>query len=262
VRLGTQDPDGMVMYFVSIATGEYRTFGTPYDSFLCCTGTGVEEFAKTQDTIYFRDAHGVYVNLFIASEANWPEKGLTLKQTTSFPEKDRITLTVGTKGPTDLAVNVRIPYWAEKGVAIAVNGEPAKTAVTPGTYARVERRWKDGDKVEVTLPMRLHIDSAPDDATVQAMMYGPLVLAGNMGNAGLRDEMIYGPQGPRELKKGEKPAPPPQIKADTKNSVAWVEPLPGKHLEFQTKGQKQNYPLVPFYKIFKDRYTIYWKVDT
>jgi DUF1680 family protein len=261
VRLGTQDPDGMVMYFVSIATGEYRTFGTPYDSFLCCTGTGVEEFAKTQDTIYFRDARGVYVNLFIASEADWPEKGLKLKQTTNFPEKDRTTLTVAAKQPSDLAINVRIPYWAEKGVVIALNGEPTKIAVKPGSYAKVERRWKDGDKLEVTLPMRLHIDAAPDDPSVQAVMYGPLVLAGNMGNAGLRDDMIYGPQGPRELKKGEKPAPPPQIKSEWKTSVAWVEPIPGKSLEFRTSGQKQNYTMVPFYKIFKDRYTVYWKVE-
>ena len=261
VRLGTQDPDGMVMYFVSMATGEYRTFGTPYESFLCCTGTGVEEFAKTQDTIYFRDAQGVYVNLFIASEANWPEKSLKLTQSTNFPESDRTVLTVSAKQPTDLAIHVRVPYWAEKGFAITVNGEPSKIAAKAGTYAKVERLWKDGDKVEVTLPMQLHIDAAPDDSSVQAVMYGPLVLAPNMGNSGLRDEMIYGPQGPRELKKGEKPAPPLPIKANPKEPASWVEPVAGKTLAFRTKGQQQNYDLVPFYKIFKDRYSIYWKVE-
>ena len=261
VRLGTQDPDGMVMYFVSIATREYRTFGTPFDSFLCCTGTGVEEFAKTQDSIYFHDARDMYINLFVASDVSWPEKGLKLTQSTDFPEKDRTTLTISVKRPVDMALRVRIPYWAENGVFIAVNAAPLKIAAKAGTYASIERRWNNGDKVEVKLPMSLHADAAPDDSHVRAMMYGPLVLAANMGNAGLRDEMIYGPQGPRELKKGEKPAPPLPAKADASNPLAWIEPVPGKALEFRTVGQEQNHSLVPFYKIFKDRYSIYWKVD-
>lgn len=262
VRLGTQDPDGMVMYFVSMAPGEYRTFGTPYDSFLCCGGTGIEEFAKTQDTIYFRDADGVYVNLFIASEANWPEKGLKITQATTFPQEDQVQLTVSAKQGTDFALNVRIPYWADHGVTVSVNGEPMKITVKSGTYAKIQRRWNDGDKVEVRLPMQLHIDATPDDPSVQAMMYGPLVLAANMGNAGLRDDMIYGPQGPEELKEGQKPGPLPAVKPVSKDPTAWVEPVAGKSLEFRTAGQKEQYQLVPFYKIFKDRYTIYWKVES
>ena len=82
-----------------------------------------------------------------------------------------------------------------------------------------------------------------------------------MGNAGLHDDMIYGPQGAEELKKGEKPAPPLAIKSNARNPAAWVEPVHGKTLEFRTVGQKQGYNLVPFYKIFKDRYAIYWKVE-
>jgi hypothetical protein len=261
LRLGTQDPDGMVMYFVSIAPGLYRTFSTPYDSFLCCGGTGIEEFAKTQDTIYFHDAHGLYVNMFISSEVNWPEKGVKVTQQTRFPEENHTRLAVSVKKPTELAINLRIPDWAEKGVAIMVNGEPVKASAQPGSYAKIERRWSDGDKVELTVPMWLRVAPAQDDPTVQGMMYGPLVLAGNMGNAGLRDEMIYGPQGPEELKEGQKPAPPPEIKLASKDPTAWVEPIPGKQLEFRTVRQKQNYNLVPFYKIFKDRYTVYWKVE-
>jgi uncharacterized protein len=262
VRLGTQDPDGMVMYFVSTAPGLYRTFSTPYDSFLCCGGTGIEEFSKTQDTIYFRDAHGIYVNLFIASEVDWPEKGIKLVQHTRFPEEQHTTLTVSTNEPVDLALHIRIPYWAEKGTAIQVNGEVAKIAAPPGSYAKIERRWANGDKVDIHLPMHLHIEPTPDDPTVQAMMFGPMVLAGNMGNAGLEDSMIYGPQGPEELKEGEKPARPPRIKATGKNPTAWVEPVPGKAQEFRTVGQIETRSLIPFYKIFKDRYTLYWKVES
>jgi uncharacterized protein len=261
VRLGTQDPDGMVMYFVSTATGQYRTFGTPYDSFLCCGGTGIEEFAKTQDTIYFHDAHGIYVNLFIASELNWAEKGIKLTQRTRFPEEERTNFVVTASKPVEMALNIRIPYWVEKGAVIKVNGERVNVAAAPKTYAKIQRRWANGDKVEVSLPMRLRTEPTPDDPTMQAAMFGPLVLAGNMGNAGLRDEMIYGPQGPEELKKGQNPPPPPEIKSSKKDSVAWLEPVPGKAQEFRTVGQSQNYNLVPFYKIFKDRYTLYWKVE-
>jgi DUF1680 family protein len=261
-RLGSQDPDGMVMYFISMAPGLYRTFGTPYESFLCCTGTGIEEFAKTNDTIYFHDARGIYVNFFIASEVSWPEKGLKLVQDTAFPEEERTRLTISTAKPVSFALNLRVPYWAEKGAVIKVNGEVQHIATQPSTYAKLERVWKPGDKIEFALPMRLHVAPTPDDPTVQGMMYGPMVLAGQLGTQGLKDSMIYGPQGPEELKEGEKPAPPPRVKGSPKDATSWVEPISGKHQEFRAVGSEKPVTLVPFHKIFKERYTVYWKVDT
>ena len=80
VRLGTQDRNGMLMYYVSLQPGKWKTFGTEFGAFWCCTGTGVEEFAKSNDTIYFHDAESLYVNLFIGSEVQWTEKNLTLVQ--------------------------------------------------------------------------------------------------------------------------------------------------------------------------------------
>ena len=258
-RLGSQDPDGMVQYFISMAPGLYRTFGTPYDSFLCCTGTGVEEFAKTNDTIYFRDREGLYVNLFIASELNWPERGLRLVQDTAFPEENRTTLTVSMSAPGKLRLRVRSPYWAGSGAAFRVNGEPERVAAAPSSYAELERVWKTGDRVEVSLPMNLHVSAAPDDPSVQALMFGPMVLAGRLGSEGLTNAKIYGPQGPEELKEGERPAPPPRVKG-AGDPASWASAVPGRRQEFRVTVEGKEVTLVPFHKIFKERYTAYWKV--
>ncbi len=115
-RLGTQNlQDSGMGYFLPLGSGYWKYFNTTYDSFWCCTGTGVEEFAKTADSIYFHDDHGIFVNLFIASEVNWPEKGLRLEQQTNFPEEEGTTLVVHADKPTELALNIRIPYWATRG---------------------------------------------------------------------------------------------------------------------------------------------------
>ena len=91
--LGTMNPEsGTTMYFVPLAGGYWKTFASPLDSFWCCCGTGVESFAKLADSIYFHDRDSLWVNLFIASELNWAEKGLTLKQETRFPEQQGTSL--------------------------------------------------------------------------------------------------------------------------------------------------------------------------
>ncbi len=114
VRLGTQDTDGMLMYYVPLKPGMWKTFGTPFHSFWCCTGTGVEEYSKTNDTIYFHDDRNLFVNLFVGSELSWPEKGLRLIQDTNFPEEEGTTITLHTKRTVHLALQIRIPYWATR----------------------------------------------------------------------------------------------------------------------------------------------------
>ena len=112
-RLGTQNlDDGSMSYFLPLGSGFWKYFNTPYNSFWCCTGTGIEEFAKTGDSIYFHDERSIYVNLFIASEVNWTEKGVRLEQQTRFPEEEGTTLVVHTDRPVEMALNIRIPWWA------------------------------------------------------------------------------------------------------------------------------------------------------
>ncbi len=255
-RLGTINPDdGSTMYYYPLATGYWKVFGRPLDAFWCCTGTGTEEFAKLNDTIYFHDEQGVYVNLFIASELDWPEKGIKLRQETSFPEQQGTILIVQAAKPVEMDLHIRIPYWVARGGKVKVNGAVVPAFASAGSYFTLNRLWKTGDRVEVSLPMDLHIHAMPDDESVQAMMYGPLVLAGKLGT--VSKDMMYGEYGPR----GE-PAKAPVIAADGPRPTDWVEPVPTRPLLFRTVGQAQEVPLVPLCKILQDRYVVYWKVQT
>ena len=257
-RLGTQDPDGMLMYYQSLYPGLWKTFGTAENSMWCCTGTGIEEYSKTNDTIYFHDKNDVYVNLFIASELSWPEKRIELRQQTHFPDEEGTTLVVHTAKPSDFAIHVRVPYWATRGVSVKVNGEPRRVDANPSSYVALRRKWHDGDKIEVSLPMDFHIAPIPDDHSLQAMMYGPLVLAGRLGNEGLTKEMIYGKLGPSPRTAA---APVPPIHADGNDSTGWVERASGGSLAFQTVGQEKKIELAPLDRIFDEKYTVYWTVN-
>jgi hypothetical protein len=118
--------------------------------------------------------------------------------------------------------------------------------------------WSDGDRVEMQLPMQLHSEAMPDDPSMQAILYGPLVLAGNLGAGGLTGPMIVGPMGP-DLK--DHPMEVPGLRASGKNLDAWVKPADGKPLTFRTTGQKQDVTLTPFNRIFGQRYSVYWNVS-
>jgi uncharacterized protein len=255
-RLGTQDQDGMKMYYVSLTPGLWKTFGTRFGAFWCCTGTGAEEFAKLADTIYFHDADGIYVNLFIASELNWQEKKIALVQETKFPEEEATTLSVKTSAPAKMTIHIRVPYWATSGVTVSINGKKQDVTASPGSYLTFGRTWNNSDKIHVSFPMSLHVAPTPDDSTIRAAMYGPLVLAGKLGKKDLTKDEIYGPLGPDE----KKTIPVPAISASG-DSVNWVEPVKGDTLTFKTAGQSSSVGLVPLYKVFDERYTVYWKVN-
>jgi len=254
-RLGTIKPDdGTMMYYLPLASGYWKTFGKPFDSLWCCTGTGSEEYAKLTDTIYFHDDDSLYVNLYIDSQLEWPEKGLRLKQETRFPEQETTTLTVTTKAPVQLAMNLRIPYWVQGG-SIKINGTSLPAFASPSSYLTLNRVWKTGDKVELSLPMGLHVDPMPDDETIQAVMYGPLVLAGRFGS--VTKEMQYGEYGPKDNEESKVP----DMVADPAKPTAWIEADAKQPLTFHAVGQSQPVTMVPLNRVLDDRYAVYWKVN-
>jgi hypothetical protein len=247
----------MKMYYVSLTPGLYKTFGTRFKAFWCCTGTGAEEFAKLADTIYFHDADSLYVNLFIASELNWKEKKFGVVQETNFPEEEGTTLTVKTSAPAKMPIRVRIPYWATSGATIAINGKKQEIAAKPGSYATLDQTWHDGDKITVSLPMSLHAAPTPDDPTVRAAMYGPVVLAGLLGKQNLTTDKVYGPEGPDEKNTIQVAS----IKGNASgNSVNWVEEVKGEKLKFKTVGQLAIVDLAPLSQVMDQRYTVYFKL--
>jgi DUF1680 family protein len=254
-RLGTINPeDGTMMYYLPLAAGYWKTFGKPFDAFWCCTGTGSEEYAKLADTIYFHDDDSLYVNLYIDSQLEWPEKGLEVKQATRFPEEQGTTIAVMAKSPTQLSINLRIPYWVQGG-SVKINGAPLPAFASPSSYLTLNRVWKTGDKIELSLPMGLHMDSMPDDQTIQAAMYGPLVLAGSFD--AVTKAMTYGDSEPKPGDQKKVPA----IVADASKPTAWIAPDPKQPLMFNTVDQSQPLTLVPLNTVIHERYAVYWKVD-
>jgi len=230
-----------------------ENIGKPFDALWCCTGTGSEEYAKLTDTIYFHDDDSLYVNLYIDSDLEWPEKNLRIRQQTTFPQQQGTTLLITARTPVQLSVNLRIPYWVQEG-KVKVNGETIPAFASPGSYLTLNRTWKTGDKIELRLPMALHVAPMPDDETIQAVMYGPLVLAGRFEEVG--SDLRYGDYGPKPKSQSKVP----EITVDTDRETAWVEPDSKQPLTFHAVGQSQPIALVPLYQIIRERYAVYWKV--
>jgi hypothetical protein len=261
--LASQDPrTGMVIYFATLKPGHFKTYSTPFDSFWCCVGTGMENHARYGDTIYSHDDTSLFVNLFIPSELTWKDKGLVVRQETQFPAQDTTRLALKCERPVKLAFKIRCPSWAGSGATVAVNGKPESVQAKPGSYVAVEREWQNGDTVEVRLPMALHLEAMPDDPNTVAILYGPAVLAGELGTEGIEGLKPYAHG---QLDFANRPTPEvPVLVCDAKQLLGRIEPVPDKPLAFQTKGvgRPRDVSLIPYSQLHHQRYTVYWKLYT
>jgi DUF1680 family protein len=182
-------------------------------------------------------------------------------QDTRFPRDERVGLVVHAKQPVRAQLRVRVPYWASGGSA-SLNGRRLDGFAMPASYFVLDRTWRDGDRVEVTLPMRLHAAPMPDDPNVQAVMYGPLVLAAKLGNGGLTAENLRAePTKPRTVPEYKSdPIAAPTIRARSHDPTTWLAAVPGRPLEFRTIDQPAQLTLVPLNEVFDERYAVYWKI--
>jgi DUF1680 family protein len=184
----------LVTYFVPARPGQRRSYGNVGT---CCGGTGMENHTKYQDSIYFRAADGsaLFVNLYVNSTLNWQEKAFTVNQTTKYPTDGEVKLTVTGSGPLD--IRLRVPAWAGRGFAVRVNGSAQNLVTTPGTYVSINRQWRPGDTIDVSLPLRFRIERAIDNPAVQSIFYGPTLMAvqresvGNNLETGLINFSLY-----------------------------------------------------------------------
>ena len=225
--LASQDPaTGMVTYYVALEPGAWRSYSTPEDSFWCCVGTGMENPARYGEAVYARQADALLVNLFIPSQLSWAEKGLTLRQETRFPDEERTRLVLRLEKPLRLALRLRHPAWAGEGFAVSVNGQDQPVESGPSSYATVEREWHDGDVVEARLPMSLRFEPTADDPSRGAFLYGPIVLAADLGAEGLDAKARYGPSAP-EVRLEELPPSPVLVAASPSGALSRVKPAAG-----------------------------------
>lgn len=264
--MGTQHPNigGAFMYYVSMLPGTWRVFCEPEYSYVCCSGTGIESFSKFGDNIYYYNDNSLFVNLFIASELNWKSRNLTLTQKTNFPDEQGTLLTLKLKQPSEFTLNLRVPYWAEKGYTVKINGVVQNVTASTSSYLQIKRNWKNGDKIEISFPFELHINRMPDYPNRGAIMYGPVVLAGKMGTKQMNDAMKNG-MGGEDIEKLSKEAPAmpvPKFVTDENELAKWIIQVKGKSLTFKTAnaGIPEEVTLIPFYRLSGERYSVYFDI--
>jgi len=265
--LASQDPkQGMMIYFCPMKSGHFKTYNSPYDSFWCCTGTGMENHVKYGDSIYFYDDKSLYVNLFIPSVLNYHDRGLTVIQQTNYPLEGKVQIQLIADKPVELTVKLRRPHWARDEVTIKVNGKPYPVNARPGDYIDIHRTWKNSADVKLTLPMKLRTESLPDDPNKIAFFYGPILLAGALGTEGIEDIDLHVKE---RDKYDEVPTPAiPVIIAADKKINDYIKPgktpgtfiMDGSVLRTPGADKTDDITLIPFYKMHYQRYMVYWDV--
>lgn len=239
-----QRPDsGRFVYFMPLAAGAHRVYSTPEDSFWCCVGTGMESHAKHADSIFWHDDATLYVNLFIPAALDLDGRGLALDLDTAMPDSGGVTLTVRRAPGRAQGIALRLPDWAA-GPTLTLNGQPVPITPERG-YATLRRRWRTGDTVRLTLPMRLRAEPTPDDPSVLAFVNGPLVLAADLAPA---DQPF------------DRPAP--ALLTDAAAATGALTPADGAHTFHARSALDEPLVLKPFFAQYDRRTAVYFPAFT
>ena len=221
---------GWNVYSLPLGSPNKKNFAKPSE-FFCCNGTTIEAFTNLNANIYFHNNDNLWVNLYIPSSVNWKSKGITVSQSSDFPDSSVVKFNVTAKKITPFALKLFIPSWADEQTQVMVNGEPITTNVTPMSYFIIDRKWKSGDKIEIRFNYHFNLKRMPDNPNVVALFYGPVLLAFQVN-----EETI--------LKGNE---------VDILKNIS----KQGKSSSFTLKNNGKEYSLVPFYKVTDTSYGVY-----
>jgi DUF1680 family protein len=252
----------MMTYFQATRPGYPKLYCTPEHSFWCCTGTGMENHAKYGEAIYHASADALYVSQYQASDLNWPERGLRISQVTAFPERATSRLLMRAERPTRLPLRLRHPAWC-RVLSVKVNGQPQAESRKPGSWLELDRSWRNGDVIDIALPMHLHLAPLPQAPDVAAIMWGPMVLAARMGTEGMQpgDDLIVNERTYGDML--QRPMAMPSLALAGRALEDAVRPLPGDVLGFKLRGAEAGpeFELIPYHRIAHERYSLYWQVS-
>ena len=291
---------GAASYFTPMATGYYKTFGEEEpekNMFWCCTGSGMENFTKLGDSIYFRANDTLLVDQYVASKVTWEETNLVLTQKSDVTKSEEISFVLNAlhdKEISDVAIALRIPDWMHGEATIYVNGAEKMTAAGNSEYVLLERNWEDGDVIMAKYPMSVESVGLLDQDAVFAFRYGPTVLAAKLGKekmgeatwAGIdltaplykvvgnecrKDTIAYGEPKTTELLDNETLTI--QEETSVNEFVSHIErylvrDTESETLSFHLKGTdadttfENGLQFVPFNTLNDERYGIYWYFDT
>ena len=264
--LSSQNPvQGGFVYFTPMRSGHYRVYSQPQNCFWCCVGSGMENHARYGEMIYASRDNELIVNLFISSVLNWEETGMSFIQETSFPEKEQTRVIVKSEKPRKMKISFRCPEWLDKEKAeFKVNGEKVEAVFDYGYYT-INRKWKDGDAVEMSLPMTLRAVQLPDKSPYYSFMYGPVVLAADLGKERLDGQFADDSRGGHVASGPQLPLQNmPVIVGEEKDLLANLKRVSPDKLEFRLSGvypsRYDGMILKPFYKTHECRYMIYWEL--
>ncbi len=252
-------------YFLPLGNVAYKTFSTPHDAWWCCVGTGMENPQRYAEHAYFHHDRTLWVNLYLASRLDWPERSFALRQETAFPDSDAVRLVVEAKQPVRLALKLRHPYWCA-APEVMINGDAVALDSNPSSYFTLEREWRDGDTIELRLPMTWRTEPLPhSDGKIVALMYGPMQLVALVPSADADTDPARRRYGDHLKSPGRvDSAPPVLVAADTAALLASLRPEPAAGFAaFRAPGVlRPDYPLVPFHRVYQEHYAAYFPLYT
>ena len=262
--LGSMDSDdGATCYMVPVGSGVRREYADMHRSFTCCVGTGMESHALHGLGLYYESGDSLFVNIYAPSTAQWESAGVRLSMDTTFPEGDAATLRLDLRAPKAFTLKMRRPSWAGSGFAVRVNGRTIASLPAPGSYVDIKRTWQSGDEIALTMPKTLRLETLAGSPKKAAVLWGPLVLAGDLGAA------------PRRRDDGDGDgvsiaAPDPVALVTTQAVTAWLKPVAARPGLFRASGVVRSVEsqapidveFSPFFSMHRRSYAAYWDVLT
>ena len=267
--LSSQHPThGGYVYFTPARPRHYRVYSAPNAAMWCCVGTGMENHGKYNQFIYTHNNDSLFVNLFVASELNWREKGVQIKQETRFPDEERTELTISTVSPTPFTLLIRHPSWIPAGdMKVIVGADTLSSQSQPPAYFQIDRAWNNGDIVTVLLPMRTTIEEMPNVSSYVALMHGPILLGAKTGTRDMSGLIaddsrwghiahgsLYALSGAPVLL-GTRTTIPSKLVRDNDEQMSFMAP------ELFGNWTGSQLVLQPFFRIHDSRYMIYWTTE-
>jgi DUF1680 family protein len=251
--LASQDPeDGRVCYMVPVGRGVQHEYQRKFESFTCCVGSAMESHALHADGLYYESGDKLWVSLYAPSTAQWKSHDVKIELATDLPIGQTATIKVTPKSARKFTLALRRPFWAGDGFSVKVNGAALKKVPPANSYVEIARTWKAGDTVELVLPKTLRKEPLADNPNRFAVMWGPLVLAGDLG--------------PEITGRQSREAATPEVPVFVGDGPVskWLKPVADKPGTFRTTGVglKQEIDFVPFYQLARRRYAVYWDMYT
>lgn len=176
--LGVMTPDGNWWSYFAHLNGERipSIFHHGTVRMACCPTSGPRGLMLTPQWSTMKSKDGITVNLYApgSSKVMLQDGEVELVQHTSYPEEGGIGIEIKTAKNMKFNLRLRIPSWSLQS-RVAVNG--SELSWKPGSYVSIDREWKNGDRVDISLDMRVRAVKAPSGAPEFALVRGPVLLA-------------------------------------------------------------------------------------